>query len=638
MAIVSQKVRTTTLTMGSGGSYNTGRRYPAPSGNLMYPADRAVMPTPPEDFGFLDYSHPIVFTPYHLFTGQDTNDYGFIPPAHGWYANRLWSVAVSEATDEGGFLIKRVQVTYSRSDEVLDTAEGDIDLNMSAPVTQYFQPYPETNTLTIGIQPFYTEPYATILWANEEWAISIITMGPNAEGAGVGRGAFLIKTYVDTSKPIEMFSAFTPVMPGTTDVYRLHPRTRGIFNYHTDTYNMFSQQDPISEAPWSDTNKYLYTFKAQDMTATPTFTKDVITLSDPDDNEMWVLRHDEVSGQILDPVQAMVATRWGWYVTAISGEFEVISMDPLIIGVTDYQMKYFHFSLDFSVYEEIILEGADADAEAMLTYNYALGDWNEGGGSRTAYIGSTPDGRVLFYGMDPETIDNPVLTDRLDRVLNGDLIEDYSDWFLPNLYVPPNSYRVRAFPFSLDGHDYYVLHLGQQSTVVYDLTTGQWAEWGSPDLPYWRLNYGFNWLSMPGSAYTSGNTSNALCGDFLNGQLWTLKPEQGYDEDLMTGEAIPFTRRVVGGVPMRLRETQKVGAAYVTASIGVPSLTGAEITLRTSDDNGYTWTDHGTITATADDYDQEYVWRSLGLIKAPGRIFEITDTGATVRIDGLDIR
>lgn len=199
--------------------------------------------------------------------------------------------------------------------------------------------------------------------------------------------------------------------------------------------------------------------------------------------------------------------------------------------------------------------------------------------------------------------------------------------------------RVRAWCFRLDGHNFYLIRLGESSTLVYDMTTGQWAEWSSPNLPVLRVNCGMNWLGMPSIALEDGHTTNILAGDDTAGLLWTLKPEQGYDEAVReTIPDWPFTRRVVGGIPMKMRETQKVGAAYVTASIGSPSLTGADITLRTSDDDGNTWTDHGTITAESGNYDQEYAWRSIGLIKAPGRIFEITDTGASVRIDGLDIR
>ena len=199
--------------------------------------------------------------------------------------------------------------------------------------------------------------------------------------------------------------------------------------------------------------------------------------------------------------------------------------------------------------------------------------------------------------------------------------------------------RIRSWWFTLDGHDFYVLRLGDTETLVYDMSTGQWSTWSSPEMDTLRVNAGINWLGMSRKSFQDGHTTNIVSGDDTYGLLWTLNPDRGVDESPRSDRPdAPYTRRVIGGVPMRLRETQKSGAAYITASIGEPQLVGANITLRTSDDNGKTWLSHGTITATAGTWDQEFVWRSLGLIKAPGRIFEITDNGATVRIDALDIR
>lgn len=197
--------------------------------------------------------------------------------------------------------------------------------------------------------------------------------------------------------------------------------------------------------------------------------------------------------------------------------------------------------------------------------------------------------------------------------------------------------RMRAWGFSLDGHDFYCLQLGVEATLVYDLTTGQWSQWASPDLDHWRVTSGLTWLGMASDTMSSAVT-RVVAGDFQRGQLWTVNPDQGYDEDPVTGAETAFERIAIGGLPMRLRETMKVGAVYLTASVGSPQLSGTDITLETSDNYGKTWTDHGTINTVLADYDQELSWRSLGLIKAPGRMFRITDNGATVRLDSLDMR
>lgn len=199
--------------------------------------------------------------------------------------------------------------------------------------------------------------------------------------------------------------------------------------------------------------------------------------------------------------------------------------------------------------------------------------------------------------------------------------------------------RIRAWTFSLDGHDFYVLRLGETETLVLDVTTGQWSSWDGGDTSFWRPQVGMNWIGMDKTSFDNGANSEAVCGDDTYGILWVLNPDQGYDEHPTEGEDdVAYTRQVVGGLPMRMRDTQPVGAVYLTASVGEPQLTGATITLRTSDDSGRNWTTHGTITSTAGDYDQEFVWRSLGRIKAPGRLFEISDNGASVRLDGLDMK
>lgn len=204
--------------------------------------------------------------------------------------------------------------------------------------------------------------------------------------------------------------------------------------------------------------------------------------------------------------------------------------------------------------------------------------------------------------------------------------------------------RLRAWPGRLDGHELYFLRLGESSTLVYDLTTQQWSRWASPDKDFWRVGVGMNWLGMgretfgPDTAGTAPAESEVVAGDDTFGLLWTLAPTQGFDNHPYSSVEMSFNRITVGGIPITMRDTKPVGAAYLTASFGTPQITGATISLRTSDDFGKSWTSHGTITVEPGNYDQEFVWRSLGLIKSPGRIFELTDNGATVRIDGLEIR
>lgn len=200
--------------------------------------------------------------------------------------------------------------------------------------------------------------------------------------------------------------------------------------------------------------------------------------------------------------------------------------------------------------------------------------------------------------------------------------------------------RVRAWTFSLDGHDFYVLQLGETETLVCDLATGQWAEWENTARGFWRAVHGRNWTTVGSQILADNdNKTNIVAGDDTFGILWLLDPQRGYDDDPADASETPFTRKAMGGVAMRMRETAQCNECYLLANKGAfdLTLTTPTVTLRTSDDAERAWIDQGAITVVADEWDQEFAWRSLGLIGAPGRVFEISDN-CLARLDGLDIR
>ena len=199
--------------------------------------------------------------------------------------------------------------------------------------------------------------------------------------------------------------------------------------------------------------------------------------------------------------------------------------------------------------------------------------------------------------------------------------------------------KVRAWGFSLDQHDMYCLRLGDDTTLLFDLTTGKEVSWDSNARNVWRAHIGTNWTSVTSKTYASGLATNVIAGDDSLGVLWSLDPTKAVDDPDTIGNAVtPFTRIVTAGVPIRMRNSVRCDAVYLTVSNGQP-FTGQEaITLNISDDNGATWQSQGTVVLIAGQYEQEVVWRSLGLMGAPGRIFEFVDTGGTVRIDSLDLK
>ena len=196
--------------------------------------------------------------------------------------------------------------------------------------------------------------------------------------------------------------------------------------------------------------------------------------------------------------------------------------------------------------------------------------------------------------------------------------------------------NLRAWTFTLDGHPFYMLHLGDFKTIVYDVSTEQWVDWRSINLDFWRANVGQNWLGATKVATVFG--SNILVGDDLFGLLWFLDPTFGEDQSPAEDrDNEHFPRIVMGQIPMRGRDFAPCYEVFLTTDKGDPAYDFAPVTLYTSDDGGVNFDEHTTIQLIAGDVTQELSWPSLGQIAAPGRLFRIEDDGAIARIDSLDM-
>jgi hypothetical protein len=196
--------------------------------------------------------------------------------------------------------------------------------------------------------------------------------------------------------------------------------------------------------------------------------------------------------------------------------------------------------------------------------------------------------------------------------------------------------QLRVWTYSLDGHDYYVLRLGDFDQLVFDTYSEQWMDWNDYNSLTWRAQCGLNWIGAEALADTYG--SNVVAGDDTLGLLWFLDPEQPFDDAPGSGDpAIYFSRVIMGQVPMNGRDVLPCYAVWLTADMGDPAYLGAAVTLWTSDDAGVTWDNHGYISVTADNNSPELSWYSLGQIGAPGRLFKIFDDGAVTRIDAMEM-
>lgn len=198
--------------------------------------------------------------------------------------------------------------------------------------------------------------------------------------------------------------------------------------------------------------------------------------------------------------------------------------------------------------------------------------------------------------------------------------------------------KLRAWTYTLDGHDMYVLRLGESETLVYDTYSEKWSTYTSGSRATWQANTGINWLGAVDYAYQYG--SNVLIGDDTYGLLWFLDPTQAYDNhprsDVLDPQ--PFTRIVMGQIPLSGRDKTLCHQVFLSCDLGEPSIAGANVTLYTSDDLGNTFDNQGTVTITPGNFSQEVYWSSLGQIRAPGRLFKIVDDGAITSIYGLDMR
>jgi len=197
---------------------------------------------------------------------------------------------------------------------------------------------------------------------------------------------------------------------------------------------------------------------------------------------------------------------------------------------------------------------------------------------------------------------------------------------------------IRAWTYTLDGHDYYVLRLGDDLTLVYDVYSEQWMDWADFESNVWSLSCGINWLG--GNALAQNYGSNVVAGDDNFGIIWFLDPEQPYDQHPYSDnpvQTVYFDRIVMGQVVMTGREVMPCYALWLTTDMGDPAYSGAEVSLSISDDAGQTFDDMGSIEITSGDYRPELIWYSLGQIEAPGRLIKIQDDGAITRIDSLEM-
>lgn len=201
--------------------------------------------------------------------------------------------------------------------------------------------------------------------------------------------------------------------------------------------------------------------------------------------------------------------------------------------------------------------------------------------------------------------------------------------------------RLRVWTFTLDGHDFFVLRLGDTETLIYDVYSEQWVDWDSKESFAWRANVGMNWIGAQGLGDTYG--SNIVVGDDTFGLLWFLDPEQPYDQNPVEAhpvQQIEFRRIVTSQALATGRQQMPCYAVFLDGDNY--GLTGTEFTpgivLEFSDDQGRNFVSAETLPVNPDiTVNNPYSWYSLGQFGSPGRIFRVTDNGVMKRIDSMSM-
>lgn len=180
----------------------------------------------------------------------------------------------------------------------------------------------------------------------------------------------------------------------------------------------------------------------------------------------------------------------------------------------------------------------------------------------------------------------------------------------------------RAWTYTQDAHTFYVFALGAEGTFVYDRTTEQWSEFTTAGFNQWDFLNGVMWGS-----------TRVVGGDIDSTDLWELDPSAKDDND----GAAQISHIVMGMLQTRSRDKIDNSAVYLSASFGrLGNDDGSTMRLRFSDDGGHNYSAYYDVDIEQNDYSGEIEWRSLGGFARPGRIYEFSDSGGPIKIEGAD--
>jgi len=183
--------------------------------------------------------------------------------------------------------------------------------------------------------------------------------------------------------------------------------------------------------------------------------------------------------------------------------------------------------------------------------------------------------------------------------------------------IPPLPDTVSSFAYNLDGHYNYGIHVEGYGTYVLDRTTGQWAQYASGDLELWNARYHEKW----GDKFYASS--------LLDSTLVEIDPDAVLDDSFRSNEFVAS-----GRVESQSRRYVKNPEAQLFGSVG---LRGGNINLSFSDDEGNSFSPTRTVSVAPGVRDANVMFYDLGSVRAPGRIYKISDEGTLRRIQSLKV-
>lgn len=263
--------------------------------------------------------------------------------------------------------------------------------------------------------------------------------------------------------------------------------------------------------------------------------------------------------------------------------------------------------------EQVYFPSGDADAPFQLIGGRA---YENGCAARDTMV--EVDNAIIWVSADY----NVMLGQGVPQIISK---PDIAEWLRTSL-----ASSMRAWSFKLDQHQFYVVTAGAQSWC-YDLATERWFRWSSYNRDDWRAHRG----------------AELIAGDSASAKLYRLVPGRSNDDGEAMVREISGMVEVVGRPPrcdsVSLRAAVGHGSALQDPSGVVatgfwddaavwddsapwydfpPISQVPRIEMRWSDDEGNLWTDWRAVTlGLQGQYRKPIVWRKLGLMRRPGRIF-----------------